>query len=199
MRKHHDAKEAEELRIAESYKAAEDAQARNRYKEEELLALFDEVMSEINDSLEEVKITIQSLATGRAYIFGNRTLLVHFFDSGALFRDPLVPGRLEFLRRRHVVHAGYIQIAENGEDREGWNIVLARPADSMYGDWRFVETRVNPLMGRSQFEPIATEAQLFADNLACHWQPAMHRFVLKDKPLEKSDVYQVFGVFIPKV
>jgi serine/threonine protein kinase len=200
MRKHHDAKEAEELRILESYNAAQDAQARNRYKQEELLALFDEVMSEINASLEEVKITIQPLATGRAYIFGNRTLLVHFFDSGALFRDPWVPGRLEVLRKRHVVHAGYIEIAENGEDREGWNIVLVRPSDKMYGDWLLVETRVHPLTGRSaRFEPIATKAQLFADNLACHWRQAMHTFVLKDKPLEKGDVYQVFGVFIPKV
>jgi len=199
MRKHHDAKEAEELRAAESYKAAEDAQARNRYKQEELLTLFDEVMSDINGGLEEVKITTQPLATGRTYIFGNRTLLVHFFDSGALFRDPLVPGRMGVLRRRHVVHAGYVEIAENGEDREGWNIVLVRPADAMYGDWRLVETRANPLKGRTQFEPIATEAQLFADNLACHWQPVMHSFILKDKPLEKSDVYQVFSVFIPKV
>ena len=199
MRKHHDAKEAEELRILESYKAAEDAQARNRYKQEELLTLFDEVMSEINGSLEEVKIRIQSFATGRAYLFGNRTLLVHFFDFGALFRDPLVPGRLEVLRQRHVVHAGYIEITENGEDREGWNIVLVRPSDEMYGDWLLVETRVNPLTGRrTRFEPIATKAQLFADNLFCHWRPAMHSFVLKDKPLEKVDVYQIFGVFIPK-
>ncbi len=200
MRKHHDAKEAAELRALESYNAARDAQARNRYKQEELLTLFDEVMSEINSSLEEVKITIQSLATGRGYIFGNRTLLIHFFDSGELFRPPLSPGLMEVLRKRHVVHAGYIRIAEKGEDREGWNIVLIRPSDNMYGDWRLVETRVNPLARRrAQFEPIATDAQLFADNLAHHWTPAMHSFVLKDRPLAKGDVYQVFSVFIPKV
>jgi hypothetical protein len=200
MRKYHDAKEAEELRVLESYNAALDAQARNKYKQEELLALFDEVMSEINSSLEEVKIAIQPLATGRAYLFGNRALLVHFFDTGELFRNPLNPGQLEVLQKRHVVHAGFIKIAQNGDDREGWNVVLMRPSDNMYGDWSLVETRVNPLTGRgTQFEPIATEAQLFSDNLAHHWTPAMHSYVLKDKPLERSDVYRVFSTLIPNV
>ena len=48
------------------------------------------------------------------------------------------------------------------------------------------------------YEPIATNAKLFADNLACHWMPAMHSYQLTDKSLEKSDLVKILGVFIPK-
>jgi hypothetical protein len=78
-------------------------------------------------------------------------------------------------------------------------VVLVRPRNNLYGEWRIVETRANPLTGRRfRHEPAATEAQLFADNLACHWTPAMHSFDLKDKSLERSDIVQVLGFLIPK-
>lgn len=192
MRKHHDAREAEQLRVAEAYKAAEDAQARTRYKQVELVELFDEVMSEINSALEETKVKqIENLAGGRAYTFGNRTLLIWFFNLGELFQNPVVPGRMDELRKRHVVHGGYIKISQNGEDREGWNVALLRASEEPYGDWHLIETRVHPLVGRSKFEPIATEARLLADNLSCHWRNVTNKFVLRDKLLEKKDVYNI--------
>jgi hypothetical protein len=47
------------------------------------------------------------------------------------------------------------------------------------------------------YEPIATEAQLFADNLACHWAHTMHIYQLTDKPLEKADIVRILQIFIP--
>ncbi len=103
------------------------------------------------------------------------------------------------LERRHVAHGGYIEINENARDREGWNLVLVRPPEDLYGQWHLAETRVSALSRRSvPFEPFATQAQLLADNLACHWSTIMHVFNLTDKPLERSDIVKIFGVFIPR-
>jgi hypothetical protein len=54
------------------------------------------------------------------------------------------------------------------------------------------------ITGRStRFEPVATEAKLFADNLACHLNRAMHVYVLKDKAFEREDVMKILQVSIP--
>ncbi len=116
-----------------------------------------------------------------------------------LTHENLLWSRMETLRKRHVVHGGYIEIKEGREDREGWNLVLVRPSESLYGEWKIVESRVSPLVPyASRYEPIAAEARLFADNLACHWMPATHTWVLKDKLLERSDIVRILNVFIPK-
>jgi hypothetical protein len=107
---------------------------------------------------------------------------------------------METLQKRHAIHGGFIEIREHGEDHEGWNLVLVRPPDDLYGEWRIVETRVSPLSGRmTKYEPIATNAELFADNLACHWMPAMHIYQLTDRALEKADIVRILEVFIPKI
>ena len=88
---------------------------------------------------------------------------------------------------------------ERGDDHEGWNIVLVRPESDLYSEWRLVETRMSALSRvATKYEPIATNAQLFATNLGYHWMNTMHRFNLKDKPLEKADIVRIVGVFIPK-
>jgi hypothetical protein len=103
------------------------------------------------------------------------------------------------LKKHHAVHAGFIEIREHREDREGWNVVLVRPPDDLYGRWRLVETRVSPLTGRfARYEPIATNAELFADSLACHWSPTTHTYQLTDKELQKSDIVRILGAFIPQ-
>jgi hypothetical protein len=77
-------------------------------------------------------------------------------------------------------------------------VVLVRPPDTLYGEWRLIESRVFALSTMSAaYEPFATEAQLLADNLACHWAPMTHSFTLADKMLERSDIEKIFGVFIP--
>jgi len=199
MRRHHDADEARRLEQKRSMESERDAAARNRYKEVEVLALIDEVVAEINAQLPETKIQKVSTHTNREYRFGSRTLVVHFFGQGELFRNPEVPGRMEILKKHHAVHGGYIEIKDSGQDRQGWNLVLVRPPDSMYGQWRIAETQFSALTGRiAPYEPFATEARLFADNLACHWSPAIHIYVLKDKPLERSDILNILQIFIPK-
>ena len=200
MRRAHDAEEAHRLEYQRAQQAEQDTIARNRYKEQEVLDLIDEVVAEINSHLQETKIQAFSVHGGKEYGFGQRSLRVHFFDPGELYRNPEVPGRMETLRKRHVVHGGFIEIKDGVEDREGWNFVLVRPPDSLYGEWRIVESRLSPLTGRgTRYEPVATEAVLFADNLACHWAPAMHTWVLADKSLERSDILKILGLFIPKL
>jgi serine/threonine protein kinase len=199
MRHHHDTAEAKRLEQQRMIESERDAAARNKYKEEEVISLIDEIVAEINAHLPETKIRTSAVDNGKEYRFGNRVLRIQFFSRGELYSDPEVPGRMETLKKRYVVHGGYVEIQENGEDHEGWNLVLVKPPESIYGEWRIVETRISPLTGRvARYEPIATEARLFADNLACHWTPAMHVYSLKDKVLEKGDILNIFELFIPK-
>jgi len=196
-----DRQETDERLLSEKDRATRaeaDAAAHSRQKEAEVLALVDEVVVEVNAHLPQPLIKISNRSRGKEYGFSNRTLNVHFFREGELYTSPLVPGRMETLRNRHTVHGGYIEIQEGGEDRQGWNLVLVRPSVSAAGEWRIVETRVSGLSRiTARFEPFATEAQLFADNLACHWSSAMHSFNLSDKALERVDILKIVNTFVP--
>ena len=190
---------AEAARLADERRRDEQRaeSGRIRYKEEELLALFDEVVDEVNAHLPEGHISRTKHSYGRSYGLGLRQLVVRFFRPGELYSNPKVPGRMETLRKRCAVHGGYIEIQENGEDREGWNMVLVQPAEELYGSWILVDSRASALSSiRTRYSPVATQAALFADNLACHWQPAMHVWVLKDKPLERADVVSVLRMLV---
>jgi len=198
MRSQHDQAEAKRLEEQRAQDAERDTHARIRYMEKELLTMADDVVAEINAHLAETKIEITSRINSRVYGFGSRTLEFRFFAEGEIYRNPQVPGRMAILRKRHVVDGGVIEIQEDGQDREGWNVVLIKTPDSMYGEWRLVESRVSALSHMSaRYEPVATEAALFADNLACHWMPAMHVFNLIDKRLEREDLIRIFGIFVP--
>jgi hypothetical protein len=169
----------------------------NRTYERDLLTLFDAAVARINAQLPEPLIRSAATAKDKEYRFGGRSVHLHFFDDGELYRNPKVLGRVDILRARHAVHAGFVEIRENGDDREGWNLVLVR-APGNAGEWRVVETRVSALVpNRTRFEPVATDAQLFADNLACHWHGAMHSFVLKGKALAEDDILRIVDVLVP--
>ena len=198
MRHHHDAEEKSRLEREQKAQVQQDSESKNRYKEKELLDLINEVVAEINAHLQEIQIEPCNRRGERGYQLGNRSLHIHFFRPGELYQNPEVPGLMDVLKQRHVVHGGYIEIKEKGEDREGWNLVLIRPPGSMYGEWWIVETRISPISGRrTPYEPIATEERLFAKNLGYHWSPGMHTFVLTDKPLERDDILQILNIFIP--
>jgi hypothetical protein len=155
-------------------------------------------VDELNLQLVETKISRRDRNDGRVFNFQGRELFIHFFSPDDLYANPPVPGRMGTLKKHHAVHAGFIEIRESGEDREGWNVVLVRPLDSVYGGWQLVETRLSTLTDRgTRYEPIATNAQLFADNLACHWSPSMHTYQLTDKDLQKTDTVRILRVFIP--
>lgn len=157
-----------------------------------MIALVDDVVAELNAQSSQALLTSSVTNDGRDYRHSDRVLTLRFFRPGELYEDPIVPGRMETLRQHQAAHAGLLEIKQNGEDREGWNLVLVMPSEASDGEWRIVETRVSALTGRvARFEPFATEARLFADNLACHWSHAMHTFTLKEKPVERQDVVEV--------
>ncbi len=65
MRQHHDAVEAATLEQQRIAKSERDTAARNRYKEEELIAMVDEIVEEINRHLAETKIVTATAADGK--------------------------------------------------------------------------------------------------------------------------------------
>lgn len=199
MKHRRDAEEASLLEKERAGRAHAQSVARSKEQEREGIALVDDIVAEINAQFPQPLIRASDTPGGREYRFSNRILKLHFFRPDELYEYPLVPGRMETLRRRYAVHGGYIEIKAGGEDRQGWNLVLVRPPESTDGEWRIVETRVSGLSGRlARFEPFATEAQLFADNLACHWSSAMHTFNLSDKPLDRADLVKILNTFVPK-
>ena len=182
------------------------AVAWSREQEQQVLDLVDAVVDELNAESPKpllTKVRGPLSGTGRRlrrqgieYHFRTRTLKVHFFRPGELYEDPEVPGRMNVLHDRHAVHGGYIKIQDGEEDREGWNLVLVRP-DATMGEWRIVETDVSFTSGRvARYRPFVTQARLFADNLACHWDNTMHTFTLTDKPLERADIEKILGVLV---
>ena len=197
MRERRAAEEAERQARARIDEERRQAETWSREQEQQVLTLIEEVVAELNAQSPEPLLRRESgRGSGVAYRFGTRTLNVHFFGPGELYENPEVPGRMNTLQDRHAVHGGYIEIRESGEDRQGWNLVLLRPPDADTGAWVIVETDFSTLVARTaRYRPFATQARLFADNLACHWDHAMHVYVLRDKPLERDDIVRILGVF----
>ena len=198
MREQHAAEEAEQQERARVEEETRQAAIWSREQEQQVLALIKEVVAELNAQSPEPLLRRDDLSPGSevAYRFGTRTLNVHFFRPGELYDDPEVPGRMNTLRNRHAQHGGYIEIREHGEHRQGWNLVLLRPPDANVGEWLIVETDFSALVGRvARYRPFATQARLFTDNLACHWDNLVHVYVLRDKPLERDDIVRILGLF----
>lgn len=197
IRQHRDAEERRILKSREQRESIQNEAAAIRYKERELADALDEVVAEINGHLPDANITKRVLPDGNVgYQLRIRSLVLHFFAHDQMFWNPEFPGRMGALRQRHVVHGGYLEIRENGGDREGWNLVLVKPPESMYGDWIVVETDISALTGSARYKPFATDAKLFADNLASHWAPAMHTYVLKDYPLSRDVLLRIMKAFV---
>lgn len=207
-RKFHDNEEAQKMGIKSIQLKIEEEFKRSIYKESEVIEMVDNVVEEFNRNIIEFKINSSRRGREREneknshdavhYLFGNRTMVIHFFGENELFNNPIVPGRMDALKSNHVVHGGYIEIRENHQDRQGWNLYLTREPDEMYGQWFIVETDVSSLTGRAfKFPPVATDASLFSDNLACHLERVMHTYSLKSKKLEQSDIVKILKYFIP--
>ena len=206
MREQVAADEAQQRERARVQEEEEQAVAWSLEQEQQVLDLVDAVVDELNaESPEPLLKKVQGPLRGTrrmlrrqgvGYRFRTRTLRVHFFRPGELYEAPEVPGRMNVLHDRHAVHGGYIKIGEGDEDREGWNLVLVRP-NAEIGEWRIVATDVHALTAHAaQYRPFATDARLFADNLACHWDNALHTFTLTDKPLERDDIKKILAVLV---
>lgn len=200
IRASHDKQEQE---VSAAKKIQEEAQMevnRNKYKEIELLDFVDDIISEINANLVEAKIVRNNYGPDCEYILGRRILRIRFFAQGEMYHNPKYVSQMDQLKKFHVVHGGYIEISEGrGHEREGWNLVLLRsPEDDMYGEWQIVESQLSALSGKAtRFSPVATESQLFADNLAYHLGHVMYSWQLKVKKLEREDILKILKVFIP--
>lgn len=200
IRQSHDSMESH--RLEEERKAKEEQQIQKKisYMEQQLISKFDDAIQEINKELQETKITINSQSNRAYYYFGNRTLQISFFGRNALYNNDLSSGLHKELEKRYVIHAGSIYIEENGDNREGWNVVLIQSPGESYGKWLLIESGLSVLSGRAlKYSPAATDARLLSENLAYHWTPATHIWKLKDKAFEESDVESILDKFIPKM
>jgi hypothetical protein len=199
-RQHHDRDEARSLEMLKSQTVAEEETERNQFARQELVSLFDSAIAEINGELEETKITrVAGFIAGQAYQFGDRILMIWFFDRQEIFRQR-DPGLIPILRAKNVADAGFIKIAENGHDREGWNIVHLRPPDAAYGEWKLLETRTNMQPPPRRIEPFAVpDAAFLGENLGYHWRVVNHSYRISEKPLETQDVYRILGLLVPRL
>lgn len=197
MMERHVAEESERQQRARIEEERQQTETWSREQEQQVLALIEEVVAELNARFPEALLRRESdRGSGVEYRFGTRTLKVQFFRPGELYENPEAPKGMNTLRNHHAVHGGYIEIRESGEGRQGWNLVLLRPPEANAGEWVIVETDVSAVVARTvRYSPFATEARILADNLARHWGHAIHTYVLKDKPLERDDIVRILGVF----
>jgi serine/threonine protein kinase len=205
VRQRHDAGESQRLETQRAADAAREAQDRIMYMEQQLLSQIDDIIEQINGGLQETQIK-RGGADNARYSFGERYLYVQFFPRNQLYKSPRAPGLSDVLKKHHAVHGGAIYIRDfsnrqervRGEDtREGWNVVLVQSPDKSYGEWLLVESEISPLTGQShRYSPVATDANLFAENLAHHWSHAMHTWQLKVRPLETRDIEHIIAKFI---
>src|SRR5579872_402868 len=180
---------------------------RNLHMEQELLAMFDEVAAEINTEIPQDNPDsfipgpfIQKDTDAPRFRFGARLLEVRFFNRRSLYSTyPQATRSMQILWQHHVVYGGSVEIQEEGQQREGWNIVLVRPPESMFGRWLIVETRETRFLGlRPYHEPFAVGPEALGLNLSCHWDAKADPVKVTDKLLVRNDLVKIFRVFITK-
>ncbi len=163
--------------------------------QQQVLDLIQEVVDRLNSQRVGPKIACRDTSEGRVYASQDRELVVQFFSLDDFYVRSFE--QREILKRQHAVHAGSIEIREGRDIREGWNLVLLQPAESIYGEWQIVETRLSPTtIYGAKYEPFATDAETLAENLACHWKPEVDVYRLKLKSLEREDVDGILKRFI---
>lgn len=177
----------------------------NLHMEQELLAMAEEVATEINAEIPPSDPTsfipgpsIRKDPDAPRYRFGSRVLEIRFFSRRHIYSTyPQANSHMEILWQHHVAYGGAIEIAEEGQPREGWNLALVRPPDSRFGRWLIVETRETRFLGQRPYhEPFAVGAEALGFNLACHWDPKADPVKVTDKLLVRSDLIRIFRVLI---
>ena len=198
IRQSHDRMESQRLDSARIANKAKENSKKIEYMEQQLISQFSDAIDEINQGLHETQITKAINHDNARYSFLNRTLTISFFHQNALYENNTLPALQEELKRHFAIHAGAIFIKENGENREGWNVVLIRPNNESYGEWILIESDISVLTGKSlKYPPAATDKNLLSENLAYHWMNTMHIWTLKDKVLESTDIEHILNKFIP--
>jgi|GEM_PF-2388089 serine/threonine protein kinase len=198
LRSFHDYTEQQRIKAQQALDAERDELHRIRHKEQEIIDMIDTEIKKLKAQLPGIGISSHPKPNGKEYVIGQRVLIVEFFQPHELYSNVDYPGTAGTLRAHNVVHGGFIEIRESGTDREGWNIVLIRQPDDLYGEWRIVETRVSPMARfRARYEPFATVAAAFAENYAYHLDNCAHVYVLKDRKLQRSDILAILDRFVP--
>ncbi len=194
----HDTSEAQRLKEEQDAFERQQKIKRIEYMEQNLISQIDEIIEEINQGLHETQITRNTHSGGIRYSFSSRTLTISFFCPNALYESDTLAALKDELKKHSVIHAGAISIEDGGENREGWNMVLVKRDEELYGEWILIESDLSGMSGRTlKFSPAATDATLLAENLAYHWMHTMHSWLLKDKPLEQTDIERILNKFIP--
>lgn len=172
--------------------------SKNKYKETELLDLIDEAVAEINSGLAETKIEKKIVRDNYEYKLGHRTLQLHFYSYDELEYFLQKTGQINVLKENQVAHGGYLKIIEPGQERDGWNIMVMRPPESMYGEWYLIDTEeLTYHVTATKYSSIATDLKSFRINLSNHFQRIMNSFKLKRKKLETEHIYKIIEFFIP--
>ena len=198
VQSHQDRVEEDRLTTEAHRNHQADELARLTYMERQLLGMFEECIDELNRQLPGVTISSLPSREGGKFQLGNRVLYIHFFRYGELLEDAKIQNQRSILTENNVMHGGYIEIREDGEDKEGWNFVLLRNPENEYGEWKLFETRANALTGHAFRNDIAAiEAKLFAENLHYHFIHAMHVYNLKGFRLDRDQILRILEVFIP--
>ncbi len=196
MRKHHDAEEKMRLSQAQTAQVQNDTAARNKYMEQQVLDMFQEVVEELNVASPEVQIRTEGMHSGEmTYSFANRRLQIGFYPHFPV-EDRQYPGYAKSLREQHIVHGGHIMIDQHGEMLVGWNLVLTRPPESQYGEWRFVEVSMRGFSGKSFRNKTAP---LPGDEFTKAYsnRRAMDIYNIREHALSRDDVQRVVEHLIP--
>ncbi|MDD2785930.1 MAG: serine/threonine-protein kinase [Patescibacteria group bacterium] len=195
IRQSYDEQESKRLEFEKTANDAQEAQERIRYMEKQLLSQFDDVVQEINEGIQETKIHRSDDGNSARYSLGRRALCIDFFRPGEIYNNKTLPS---VLKERGVTQGGVILIQDDGQNRQGWNVVLTRSEECQYGTWLLIESDISPLTGKAlSYPPAATDSKLLSENLAYHWMKTMHTWLLKDKPLEQADIVRILSALIP--
>ena len=190
-------------RLAEQQDRAvrEDIRRRDQYMETQLIARLNQVVSEVNGHSPDIQI-VDTTSRGQcdaSYTLNRRSLRLAFFPEEAMDEvEDDAPGLAEVRKAHGVVHAGSLAIFEGGELKEGWNVVLIRKGDDMYGEWHLVESRLSPFTGRrAQTEPLSLDKVSFRESYAHHLGKVMGPIVMTDKPCSPEALEEVLGHLLP--
>jgi serine/threonine protein kinase len=171
--------EAKELERKKKQELIDEETRKIDLKMKELLSGFDKIIGGVNENLERAKISISKpnnygldlWHNWREYSFLGKTVEVRFFTNYLEDKE---------LNQNGVFAAGYMRIRAASEYQHGFNLLLMRGVDDLYGKWHIGEVRQSALVRRThRYEPYAlNDFTDFKDNFLIHFRGAMHSTVI---------------------
>lgn len=166
-------------------------------KIKEMLSGFDEIIEKVNLDLERTKIMINknnnhglSLYNNyREYSFLGKTVEIRFF--GNYLED-------KELNLNGVFSAGYMRIRMGNDLQHGFNLLLIRKSDDLYGEWYVGAVRDSALVRRAhKYEPYAFDNYgEFKEHFCAHFRKAMHVTVISLKDNVNEEFASLVGEMV---